>query len=478
MKKVFIYVRVSTQEQANEGYSIGEQTERLQKYCEIMGWIVVKVYTDAGHSGATIDRPALKEMLRNVKAGKADAVLVYKLDRLSRSQKDTLTLIEDSFLANNTDFISVSENFDTSTPLGRAMIGILAVFAQLEREQIKERMIMGKDARAKQGKFHGSKYVPIGYDYIDGELVTNEFEKIQIKQIFEMYASGKSPNTIAKTLKDAGYTHKHGKWKRLAVSEILSKKTYLGYVAHKGEWHKGTHEAFIDEELFNKVQSIKEKKGIEYGKHNRRAGRANSYLGGYLECKCCHAKYSRVTKYNMVQNEKRQYTYYMCNSRSRNSATLIKDRNCKNQTWKMDNLDSLVFSEIKKLALDPNYMSDIKEQSIDNEQIGIIETEISKIDDQISKLMDLYSIGTLPIDVLQDKVNNLNDQKSRLENELDNINAENKFALSHEETLEIVQSFNDVLKKGDFHEIRAVIGTLIEKIEIDGYDITIHWNFA
>ena len=187
--RVALDPRVSTQEHAANGYSIDEQIERMKKYCEAMNWTVYKVYTDAGYSGANTDRPALKQMIKDIKRGKIDKVLVYKLDRLSRSQKDTLELIEDVFLANNVDFVSMNENFDTSTAFGRAMIGILAVFAQLEREQIKERMAMGREARAKEGKFHGSCMIPIGYDYTDGKLVTNEFEKIQIQKIFQMYAS-------------------------------------------------------------------------------------------------------------------------------------------------------------------------------------------------------------------------------------------------------------------------------------------------
>ena len=133
---VAIYVRVSTLEQYIEGYSINEQIERLKKYCEAKGWTVYKVYIDGGYSGANMDRPGLQEMFRDVEAGAFDAVLVYKLDRLSRSQKDTLEIIEDILLPSNIEFISMTENLDTSTPFGRAMIGILSVFAQLESEQI------------------------------------------------------------------------------------------------------------------------------------------------------------------------------------------------------------------------------------------------------------------------------------------------------------------------------------------------------
>ena len=153
---IAIYVRVSTAEQKMHGYSVGEQIDRLTNFSKALGYDKPQIYNDAGYSGATLDRPALSVLINDVKARKVEKVLVYKLDRLSRSQKDTLMLIEDIFLQNGCDFVSISENFDTSTPLGRAMIGILAVFAQLEREQIKERMSMGREARAKQGKYAGS----------------------------------------------------------------------------------------------------------------------------------------------------------------------------------------------------------------------------------------------------------------------------------------------------------------------------------
>ena len=146
--KVAIYVRVSTTNQAEEGYSIDEQIDKLEAYCKIKDWTVYKVYTDGGFSGSNTDRPALEKLIKDANKKKIDTVLVYKLDRLSRSQKDTLFLIEDIFIKNGIEFLSLQENFDTSTPFGKAMIGLLSVFAQLEREQIKERMQLGKLGRA------------------------------------------------------------------------------------------------------------------------------------------------------------------------------------------------------------------------------------------------------------------------------------------------------------------------------------------
>lgn len=136
MKKVAIYVRVSTLEQAEEGYSVDEQINKLEKYSEIKEWSVYETYVDPGYTGSNIDRPGMQRLIADAKLKRFDAVLVYKLDRLSRSQKDTLHLIEDVFDKHNVSFVSLNENFDTSTPFGKAMIGILSVFAQLEREQI------------------------------------------------------------------------------------------------------------------------------------------------------------------------------------------------------------------------------------------------------------------------------------------------------------------------------------------------------
>lgn len=477
MKKVFIYVRVSTQEQANEGYSIGEQTERLKNYCSIMGWVVAKVYTDGGYTGANLDRPALKEMIKDVKAGKADKVLVYKLDRLSRSQKDTLTLIEDIFLKHDTDFVSVSENFDTSTPFGRAMIGILAVFAQLEREQIKERMCMGIEARAKQGKFHGSNVIPVGYNYIEDNLVVNEYEAMQVKDVFSLYLSGLTFKRVADAMNEAGYAHKGGKWKWQTVKYVLSNELYIGYIRHKGNLYVGKHEPIITDETFKKVQAIKTQRKNEYMKNNRRAGKISSYLGGYLQCACCSAKMSRIKRIRYKKTGTFHYQYYICNSRAKKTPSLVKNPNCKNKIWKMHELDEIVFNEIKKLSLDPNYIAEIQEQKIDTEKPKLIKQEIAKIDGQISKLMDLFAVNALPLDVLQSKIHDLNDNKTKLEKELDEILEQNKKSLSQEQTLEIVTSFESVLKNGDLDEIRLIIGSLIEKVTVNNDEISIFWAF-
>lgn len=469
-----IYVRVSTIEQAKEGYSIQEQTERLKKYCDAMGWTVYNVYTDAGFSGAKIDRPALNRLVRDVQAHKAQKVLVYKLDRLSRAQLDTLYLIEKVFLANQVDFVSMSENFDTATPFGRAMVGILAVFAQLEREQIRERMQMGKEARAKEGKFAGSWNVPIGYDYRDGALVVNEFEKAQVLEVFQMFFDGIPIKRMIKILEDKGYKHKFGLWNDRTIRNVLRSKTYLGYLTYRGECVPGIHEPFITNEMHEKAVSMLDERKQAY-EANKRPGKVQSFLGGLLVCKQCGAKYSKITSAAGADGNRRRY--YYCNSRLGKSSKLVRDPNCKNKNWRMDELDEIIFSQVRLLATDPSAFETVTEPQQKNRS-EILRAEIEKLDSQLNRLMDLYVFGEMPMDVLQAKVSGIQTQKEKLEAEIDRLGREEKTALSRQQAAACVQTFGEVLDSGDFIKIRGVLTSLIDHIDLDGENIDIHWNFS
>ena len=470
--KVAIYVRVSTQEQARDGYSIQEQIESLQLYCKAMKWIVVKVYTDAGHSGANTDRPAMQDMIKDIKKGLIDKVVVYKLDRLSRSQKDTLELIEDVFLKNKTEFVSMNENFDTSSSFGRAMVGILAVFAQLEREQIKERMSMGKLGRAKDGKWAGGGYVPVGYDYIDGELIINDYEAMQIREIHELYQKGFNFTQIDKIFAEKGYKHKHGGWHKRRIKDVMLNNLYLGYVKFDGETFKGNHEPIITQEIFDQSKKIYESKDYSNTRHHGRS----SYLGGLIFCKCCTARYT-LTSY---KDNSKVYKYYACHSRRKVTRSMIKDPNCKNKTYRMENLDKIILDSIGLLASDPKHIEDIKSASLSPSAIdkeSLIKAEIDKIDSQRAKLRELFSIGEFTMEEIQADIVPLNEQKQKLIDELNSLTS-NKSAMTVDEVKKVVSRFHDVLERGIYEEIRLIIETLVDRLEIDGDDVDIHWKFA
>lgn len=472
---VALYPRVSTQEQSEHGYSIGEQTERLKQYCKAMGWNVYDVYTDSGFSGANMERPALQKLIADIKTGNIDKVLVYKLDRLSRSQKDTLYLIEDVFIANGVDFVSMSENFDTATPFGKAMIGILAVFAQLEREQIKERITMGRVARAKQGYYHGGATTPIGYNYQNGELIIDEYEKMLVQEIYSEFLSGKSIRRITTDLNEKGtFHHKSddGKWVMYTVRSILKNRVYTGEVSFSRKWYQGNHEPIIDKETFEKAQNLLVSRANDFQnkKHNTAV---KSYLGGLLYCAHCGAKYAKKKA-----NNSGGYCYYMCLSRSKVKPEYVIDPNCKNKNWNTEKLDKLVFDEIRKIGLDESYIDSIQQETPQDTREDTIKAELAKVDTQINRLIDLYSVGDIPSDNLQSRIKALQERKNNLKQQLDAIEKERQSRLSKKETLTLVQSFSDILDTGTFEQIRLVITSLIDRITIDNDDITIYWKFA
>ena len=306
---IALYSRVSTQEQATEGYSIGEQQDRLRAFAASFGWKDVKLYTDPGFSGASLDRPAMQEMIRDVKAGKICRVIVYKLDRLSRSQKDTLYLIEDVFLANKCEFLSMSESFSTETPVGRATIGLLAVFAQLERETIKERMMVGRTARAKAGLHHGGAYNPAGYEYKDGALIVNESEAFQVREVFRLYSSGRTIRQVRDDMNAAGLLFRGRPWTRDHVKVVLHNPLYIGKVSFSGVFYDGAHEAIVDPEIFDECQKILASRRIDYTEKHTAAYASDWLLLGICYCRRCG---SRLTSVYGGRYKGKTYMYYGC----------------------------------------------------------------------------------------------------------------------------------------------------------------------
>lgn len=477
MMRVAIYVRVSTQEQAKEGYSIGEQTDRLKAYASIHDWTVANVYTDAGHSGANMNRPALQDLIHDINNHMIDKVVVYKLDRLSRSQKDTLTLIEDVMLANNCDFESLTEKFDTATPFGKAMIGILAVFAQLEREQIKERLSMGMEARIKEGKWKGGAHVPFGYTYDADQdrLVINEANAAIVRKMFDDFNAGLPITTIANRLTDQGIRLNHGaRISRPQTRYILKNKTYCGYLKMRDQWIKGLHEPIIDMDTFEKAQVVLDANYQKFKEANIRTGysQISSNLGGILFCGQCGGKFFKANSgtkgYGIHYN-------YVCYSKNKRVKNMIKDPNCQNKTWRMEELDALVFAEIKKLAIDPSYLEKIRQKALPDDGTEMLEQQINQITKQLNRYLDLYGSGTYSLEDINAKAAPLAEQRIKLRAELENKKSQ-KILVSPKMAIEMAMSLDDALEHGTLADRRKIILTLIKKIVIDGDDITIHWN--
>lgn len=313
-----------------------------------------------------------------MKAGKYDVVLVYKLDRLSRSQKDTLYLIEDIFMKNDVAFVSMQESFDTSTVFGIAMVGILSVFAQMERSTIVERTMMGRTGRAEDGLWHGGGTEPLGYKYIDGELVVDPVEAQHIREIYGLYADGYSVTEITRRMD--GCTTKHGDWSHTGtVGNVLDNPLYAGIVHFDGVQEKGQHEAIVSAELNSKVKARRERL-----RHAEATGDSEYLLTGLIYCADCGARYFA----NKRPNKK---VVYSCHSRAKKNKNMVKNPNCKAPHIPVEELDAMVEAEVLRVANDPELIEEIIKKRAAGE--GSLETsrssEVERLDEEINRLMDL-----------------------------------------------------------------------------------------
>lgn len=470
--RVALYPRVSGHEQ-EDNYSIPEQIERMKKYCESRDWQVYKIYTDAGFSGGSMDRPGLQEIIRDCEKGVFDMVLVYKLDRLSRKQKDVLYLVEDVFDKHGIYFSSMTENFDTSTPFGKAILGILAVFAQLEREQIRERTMMGKQARAEEGKWHGGSTPPVGYDYSaeDDMLYINDYEAMQIREIADLFLKGTPIRTIERMVTEKGYKHKHGsQWSPKTIRRMLTNPVYIGMLQSKNGIQQGIHKPILDKDKFDEIQELmkerKEKYGTTFKPHT-------TLLGGMLYCKHCGARYGKKTNGSGT-------LFYSCYSRSKKMKSMIKDPNCKNKIHKVLDLDYVIIEAITQLSIDPDYIDEVRENKPINDvnaKIKAISEEIEGITSQMSNLMNLYSLNKMPIELIDKQIADLNDTKIALEKELESLDVPDTD--NEGMTTEEIQTLADVMNDKDLtlEDKRNIVQSLIYYIEIDDEDILVHWKF-
>lgn len=451
-QRAAIYIRVSTQEQI-ENYSIESQKERLEAYCKSKGWIIHDEYLDPGFSGSNTDRPGLKRMLSDL--SDIDVVVVYKLDRLSRSQRDTLELIEEHFLKNDVDFVSITETLDTSTPFGKAMLGILSVFAQLERETIAERLRMGLIKRAEKGyRSAGGDYDPAGYGRAkNGELFIKEEEAEHIKMAFALYEQYHSITKVQAKLKDLGFPV----WRFRRYYDILRSKLYCGYVSFSGTYYKGNHESIITEEQFNRVKTLLER---HKGHNAHRAKEA--LLSGIMTCGFCGERFVTYTTGGAnKRKDGKGYRYYICRARRFPSEYGEK---CKNKNWNADKLDNLIAEEISNIVSDKKLNNKVKR--IDYSKA------LGKLDEKMERTLKLYVEGKVPVSLLNKQVTSLEQEKKQLQKKIEDQKQMQNQLISEED----LKNYSIDVMTADFPTRQAIVQKLIKNIIINDKDLEIEWN--
>lgn len=255
-----VYTRKSTDEGLEKEFNtLDAQREACEAYVASQraeGWVLVRDrYDDGGFSGGTLERPALKRLLADIEAGLVDVIVVYKIDRLSRSLMDFAKLVE-TFEAHRVTFVSVTQSFNTTTSMGRLTLNILLSFAQFEREVIGERIRDKFAASRARGMWMGGK-VPLGYDVRDRKLIPNEAEAARVRRVFELFAETGSGVETVRRLQAEGATSKSGRpLGKGDVYKLLHNRTYVGEATHKGRVYPGEHQAIVPRDLWDRVHAI------------------------------------------------------------------------------------------------------------------------------------------------------------------------------------------------------------------------------
>ena len=317
-----IYTRKSHEEGLEQEFnSLDAQREAAEAYIEsqrLRGWRALPDhYDDGGFSGGNMERPGLQRLLADVDAGKVDVIVVYKIDRLSRSLLDFMKMIE-RFNQQGVSFVSVTQHFNTTDPTGRMFLGILITFAQYEREVIAERIRDKVAAAKRRGKYCGGPAI-LGYD-VDRErkrLRVNPEEAPLVKHIFRRFTQLGSAKALAAELNEQGYrtkswTTKKGKhrpgspWNTGHIYRLLGNRTYMGEVVHKGKAYPGEHEAIVSKGLWEKVQAVLS----EHTRARRTKAKTKiiSPLQGVVRCGHCDGAMGLT----YTQKGPRRYTYYHC----------------------------------------------------------------------------------------------------------------------------------------------------------------------
>ncbi|MBI0583754.1 MAG: recombinase family protein [Methanomassiliicoccus sp.] len=253
-----IYARVSTDDQAKEGYSIPAQLKRLNAYCKAKGWEICSEYVDDGYSGRDINRPHYRRMMDD--KDRWDVVLVLKMDRIHRNSKN-FTQMMDDLNKWKKQFNSMQEKFDTTSAMGRFVMDIIQRIAQLESEQIGERVKIGMVQKAKKASGHLGSSHPYGYHIENGMLKAVDREAGVVPFIYHSYINGSSLGEIAFALNERGVpAKKGGPWKKQAVSNILRNPLYCGFIVWDGNLVPLGHQPLVSAGSFNLVQTLMEER--------------------------------------------------------------------------------------------------------------------------------------------------------------------------------------------------------------------------
>ncbi|MBN1341562.1 MAG: recombinase family protein [Phycisphaerae bacterium] len=484
-----IYTRKSHEEGLDQDFnSLDAQRQAGEAFVESQkheGWQCLrKRYDDGGFSGGTMERPALEDLIADIQVGRVDCVVVYKVDRLSRSLLDFAKLIS-LFEEHDVSFVSVTQQFNTTTSMGRLTLNILLSFAQFEREIIGERIRDKKLATARQGKYVGGAPV-LGLDVVDKKYVINDPEAKVVRRVFEVFEELESCRKVAVTLNAEGfrtkqYVTKTGKvrggraWTRPQVYNVLTDRKYIGQVVHKGKAYPGEHKAIIRQDVFDRVQA--QLRANKTYTHKHQVQRF-ALLRRIMRCGHCGS----LVQPAWAKNHGREYRYYTCAKKIRTGYG-----KCPLPSLPAGEVETAVVDQLRALLRHPDVIARTYREvrkcgrgGPDEEALARLD-ELRKRQDQAQRsIRAVLSVGDQDEGFMAEELKRLNGELKALEDAIREIEANPTSAEPMElnrvaDALRAVDPVWDVLFQ---EEQRRIVQLLIESITVSmsGIDVRFRTN--
>ena len=480
-----VYTRKSTDEGLEQEFnSLDAQRESAEAYIASQrheGWLCLpNQYDDGGFTGGNMERPALVRLLGDIESGQIDCVLVYKVDRLSRSLLDFARMME-VFEKHGVSFVSVTQQFVTSSSMGRLMLNVLLSFAQFEREIISERTRDKMSAARRKGKWIGSQPV-LGYD-VNREcrkLIVNEDEAARVRATYNLYLEHQALIPVVQELERRGWrtkrtTSKSGRerggrlFTKSSLFRILTNVAYTGKVEYKGTIYEGEHDGIVDADIWQRVQDTLRRNGHTGGKDIR--NKYGALLKGILYCVPCGT--GMIHTY--TQKKSKRYRYYVClNAQQRGWSS------CPSKSLNAHDIESAVVDHIRGIGSNETIMAEttarIREKSelilkeLRTEQRGN-ERELKKLHTRVRKLM---SSATQKEVAITDQLADLQDQIQTLEQRMTAVREETTSlqnqSVDEEDLARALSAFNPVWESLSLREQTRIIRLLIDRVGYDGRD--------
>lgn len=459
---VFPYLRVSTAEQNRDGFSIAAQKKRLTAFAQSQDWEIYDFYIDGGQSAKDMNRDDLQRLLNDIKHIDHDdkVVLVFKLDRLTRSVLDLYKLLQ-IFEEHKTAFRSATEVYDTTTAMGRLFITLVGALAQFERESTAERVKMGMEQMVYEGKWHGSTPA-FGFDYQDKKLIINEPEARIVRMIFDMYMNGYGDNKLAQFLNQKGYRTKSGDvWSHTSVGYILRNPIYIGLLRWNftgdGEYFEvsGFVPEIVDKELFYTVQRIRKERAKM---HPRQVGSVHPF-SGLVRCGRCGSP----AKVSIRNTKDKKYIYYVC--------TKKRQGLCDLPAISKDKIEQRFMEEILKvrdLGAAHEVAAGKAEEPDTSMEIKAIQNEIKKIQKRKKKWQLAFAEEAISVDDLRERTAEDKQREEELREQLNELTKDQPVKeYDPEEISEILMNFEYQWEMATDREKKTMLQLLVERITVD-----------